>query len=390
MMKIDMVENSLGLYIHIPFCENKCKYCDFLSFEGEPIDRIKDYVKLLTMEISENGKIFRDSHYIDSVFIGGGSPSLLEGEDIDRILKAVKGSFLTSRKAEITIEANPNSFNEKKAEVWLKNGVNRLSLGVQSFDENTLKLLGRIHSPGTAETVYKQARFMGFDNINLDLMFGIPGQATKTYIESLKRALNLGPEHLSFYSLQLEPGTPMYIDYIHEKLPEICEPEIQKAYYKGLDILEKNGYVHYEISNASLEGFQCEHNLKYWDFMEYMGVGLGASSFILGERGKNVSDFSIYKENLLNEEGVLETRELPTKKDAIGTFMFTGLRTLKGIDFEEFKDVFEEDFFKVYKEKKEFIDNQVIEGNIKIDDRGMRITKKGIFNSNSIMSEFIL
>ena len=168
MMKIDMVENSLGLYIHIPFCENKCKYCDFLSFEREPIDRIKDYVKLLTMEISENGKIFRDSHYIDSVFIGGGSPSLLEGEDIDRILKAVKGSFLTSRKAEITIEANPNSFNEKKAEVWLKNGVNRLSLGVQSFDENTLKLLGRIHSPGTAETVYKQARFMGFDNINLD------------------------------------------------------------------------------------------------------------------------------------------------------------------------------------------------------------------------------
>lgn len=236
------MKKSLGLYIHIPFCERKCSYCSFLSFPLEK-NEMKKYIDVLCEEIRDNGKVLSSEFYVDTVFIGGGTPSLLEPTEIKRLMETVYESFEITMDAEITIESNPNSLDDIKLYTYLKNGINRLSMGVQSFDDDILNMLGRVHDKQRAINTFEMARKAGFKNINIDLMFAVPGQGQEQWLDTLREAINLSPEHISFYSLQIEEGTKFYKAYKNETLPFVSDEIMNEMYIKATDMLEKSSGV---------------------------------------------------------------------------------------------------------------------------------------------------
>lgn len=379
--------NNLGLYLHIPFCVRKCSYCDFLSFGCNDSKVLSEYAVALTEEIKLNAVNWRDRK-VDSIYIGGGTPSLLSEHDIGRILDCIRLYFNVTDDAEITIEVNPATVSDDKFLKYLRKGINRLSIGVQSFDNHVLGVLGRIHNKNDAFYCLQRAQKAGFENINIDLMFGIPTQSMKMWKDTVRQAIFLRPSHISLYSLQVEEGTEMFrkIYDIGEFEPTAEEID-REMYHTALRMMKTAGYEHYEISNSALSGRRSRHNMKYWSYDEYLGLGLGASSFANGARFKNCDKMYDYVQAIKNGVLPIDTGSVEkySKREEMGIFAFTGLRKADGISLEHFYSVFGEEFFDIY-------DKSVIEkfrGKLILEGDKLFLSEKGMDISNRIMTEFI-
>ena len=375
---------ALGLYLHIPFCVQKCKYCDFLSYPGMDHEKQVSYANDLINEIEYYGELYHNKYYVDTIFIGGGTPSLMEEALTDKIISAVRANFLVEEEAEVTIESNPKTLTRDKLAAYLEAGINRLSIGAQSLDDRLLKFMGRIHKAGDVIDTYRLARECGFQNINLDLMFAIPGQTMELWQSSLEQVIELGPEHVSFYSLQLEEGTPFFQMFKEGIFTEISDELDRQMYHWALKKLGNRGYTHYEISNAAREGFACRHNLKYWSMDDYLGLGLGAHSFIDGCRFSNETDINAYIGADPNRIAVWSHHN--TEKDNISEYIFTGMRKMQGISLCDFQNRFGKELQEIYPEETQRF---LKESLIKIEEGHLRFTLKGIDLSNHVLSDFV-
>ena len=379
--------NRLGLYVHIPFCRQKCAYCDFLSFACSNDRLLIEYSKALALEIRSRCADCAD-YTVDSIFIGGGTPSLLPASAFQRIMTELEHNFHIAEDAEITVEANPASLTREKMEMYLQTGVNRLSIGVQSFDNGILKILGRLHDKNEAFNTIQNARKAGFRNINIDLIFGVPTQTTKNWIDTVKQGIFLGPQHISLYSLQLEEGTELHRKVCREKTLE-ATPEIidREMYHEAVALLGRSGYRHYEISNTALPGYESRHNGKYWAYDEYLGLGLGSSSFFRGSRFRNHERMSAYIEAIKAGRIPVDESSIEhyTERDEMGIFVFTGLRRAEGVSLEAFRRQFGMDLFSVY-------DPAILrrhKGLINLYDDQLYLTEAGMDVSNRVMAEFV-
>ncbi|MBP5608086.1 MAG: radical SAM family heme chaperone HemW [Lachnospiraceae bacterium] len=336
-----MRNKELSLYIHIPFCVKKCAYCDFLSFPAGTELR-KNYFTRLCREIEDDAERYKDRTVI-SIFFGGGTPSVLPGERIEYLMKLICDRYSIAADAEISLECNPGTVDIDKFKVYLDAGINRLSIGCQSLDDKDLAVLGRIHKEEDFYRAFEYARSAGFGNINVDLMSALPGQTEKAYLNSLKKLIDLKPEHISAYSLIIEEGTEFYNRYhadlsIREKggLPEYLpsEEEEREMLYAGRDLLSAAGYSQYEISNYSLPGYECRHNKVYWERGDYTGFGLGAASCVEESRWKNTEDINEY---LICDNSCVRRDEQKLGPDEQRSeAMILGLRLMQGIDKQEF------------------------------------------------------
>ncbi|MDM0610688.1 radical SAM family heme chaperone HemW [Clostridium perfringens] len=376
--------DKISLYIHIPFCAQKCLYCDFPSFARKDHLR-KAYIKALNKEIIS----LREKHNnleINTIFIGGGTPSVLEADELECLLKEV-AKLNMSKDIEYSMECNPGNLTEEKLEVMKKYGVNRISMGLQAKQDNLLKGLGRIHNYKTFKENFLLAKKVGFNNINVDLMFGLPNQRLNEWEETLREIISLEPAHISAYSLIIEEGTAFYNLYENDKLKLPTEEEERKMYHLAKKILEENGFNQYEISNYAKEGKECRHNLVYWNMDNWIGVGSAAASYINGKRIKNISSVEEYI-NSINEKGeAVEEIINNSKNDNMEEFMFMGLRKINGIDENEFKKRFSMNINDVYGE----ILNKYIDEGLLIRDSGrIFLSEKGIEISNIIMADFLL
>nr|MDE5778714.1 radical SAM family heme chaperone HemW [Lachnospiraceae bacterium] len=279
MMDMDNVKKrELGIYVHIPFCKSKCVYCDFLSFGGFGYSEHRAYADTVCREIAA-WQAVSEAYVVTSIFLGGGTPSYVKEELIVRVLEQIHSVFEVEKDAEITIEGNPDSLKPDNLKAYRKSGINRLSIGLQSANDKVLASLNRVHNYDQFTEAFYSARQSGFDNINVDIMSGLPGEGEKSYMETLKRAAGLSPEHISAYSLIVENGTPLSANHaLLNLLPS--EEEDREMYTKTKRLLENSGYSRYEISNYARDGFECRHNIGYWTGREYLGVGLGASSYL--------------------------------------------------------------------------------------------------------------
>lgn len=380
------MKKELELYLHIPFCVSKCKYCDFLSApSGEEQRQI--YVERLCRRIRYWSDVIHNYGYeIVSIFVGGGTPSILTEAQITQVFEAVHESFPIREDAEITLEMNPGTDVKDKLPVYRELGINRLSMGLQSADNEELKCLGRIHTYEDFRRVYQWAREAGFTNINVDLMSAIPGQTLESYEDTLRKVADLEPEHISAYSLIIEEGTPFYERYGEgrhaEELPD--EDIERQMYVRTGEILEDYSYHRYEISNYAKDGYECRHNLGYWDRKEYLGLGAGASSLMDHIRWKE-------PDHIGPSTGlVLEEREDFTRlrrKDEMEEFMFLGLRKINGVSEYDFYKSFRVSMDEIYKES---IENLIKEGLLVREEDRIRLTDRGIDLSNYALSQFLL
>lgn len=367
---------ELEIYIHIPFCVQKCGYCDFLSAPADKVVR-EQYIEALTEEIRQQESM--GSRYkVTSIFIGGGTPSILEGPQTGELLKEIRKHFIVGADAEITMECNPGTLTEDKLSCYRQSGVNRLSLGLQSADNRELKMLGRIHTYEDFLESFFLARKLGFNNLNVDLMSALPSQTRESWQETLRQVLTLNPEHISAYSLIIEENTPFYERFSlggreEHLLPD--EDTERQIYYDTRDILETAGYERYEISNYAKPGFACRHNLGYWERKEYLGLGLGASSLIKGVRYQNHRSLSAY---LAGDYAHEEVQKL-TRQEEQEEIMFLGLRKTEGI-------LLTEELLDVYKETLERLKKQ---GLLFREGNRIRLTDLGIDVSNYALAEFL-
>lgn len=375
-------KKDLELYIHIPFCIRKCKYCDFLSGPSNEKGR-QEYVESLCRKIRSYGKL-AEAYRVVSIFVGGGTPSVLEANQISQIFGAVYEVFAVEKDAEITLEMNPGTVTMKKLAAYRHCGINRLSMGLQSTDDRELDALGRIHTYETFLESYALAREVGFKNINVDLMSAIPYQTRESYQKTLKRVAELDPppEHISAYSLIIEEGTPFYKRYgdgAHaEELPN--EEEERQMYQDTIEVLKKYGYHRYEISNYAKDGYECRHNLGYWKRTEYLGIGTGAASLIQNRR---FTAAKLPEEEWLPEQNV----EILTVENQMEETMFLGLRLMKGVSVAEFEKKFGRTMESVYGTVIERLKEEKL---LVQDGNYIRLTEHGIDISNYVMSEFLL
>jgi len=389
----------IGVYVHIPFCERKCNYCSFLSSAQFSRETLSEYTKYLLREVSLiKQKGICGEHPcerpVDSIFIGGGTPSLLDEYDIGSLLGGLRKHFDLKKDTEITIETNPNSLNRSKLKAYLDAGVNRISIGLQSFDDEILARLGRLHTAEEGMAAVESARNAGFTNINLDLMFGIPGQSLDIWMKSLEEAVKLDPSHLSLYSLQIEEGTQLYNDYKLERIDSVDLTVDRQCYHDGIGYLSRNGFAQYEISNFSKMDFQCKHNMKYWNMEDFLGLGVGASSYLGGKRWKNITTRDGWFEQIEKNEVPkdVDSIENETLKSSMGIFMFTGLRKIKGISLTEFKERFHLSFFDAFKDNMPELMDCRKRGLLDWDAEGLGrvwLTENGIDVSNNIFECFV-
>lgn len=379
-----MSENNLEIYIHIPFCVKKCLYCDFLSAPAST--EIKDaYMHALFTEIEKRADEYRN-YTVSSVFIGGGTPSTVSPALIKRLMELICKSFSIQPDAEITIETNPGTVDYDALEVYRSAGINRLSIGLQSANDDELKALGRIHCYKDFLRAYDDALRAGFENINVDIMSDIPGQDIESCIDTLKKVTGLKPppKHISAYSLIVEEGTPFYEMLSMGKLDIADEDTDRLMYTKTGELLEEAGYKRYEISNYAKEGYRCRHNCGYWRRVPYIGFGIGAASLFENKRFSNGTDISDYIDNP-TKCGTKE-QEL-TDEDCMEEFMFLGLRMTEGVSGDEFERCFGKSISSVY--------GEVIRKNIEaglIKETGVNsiaLTDKGMDVSNYVMAQFL-
>ncbi|MDY4079410.1 MAG: radical SAM family heme chaperone HemW [Clostridium sp.] len=372
---------KVALYVHIPFCKQKCLYCDFPSYSHKE-ELMDEYVKALSKEILEKTKKYK----IESLFIGGGTPSYLSNENLKFLLDTInKLDFVEN--AEKTMECNPGTVNKEKLEIIFNKGINRISFGLQSTNNEILKKIGRIHTYEEFKENYILARKIGFQNINIDMMFGLPNQSLNIWLESLKEVVELNPDHISSYSLIIEEGTPFYSLYNKDLLELPSEEEEREMYEKGRDFLEFKGYNQYEISNYAKNNNECFHNKIYWECKEYIGVGVSSSSYIDGKRIKNIDNIKEYIKNINENNSIIDEEFENTEKDKIEEFMFMGLRMIKGIEEKEFENRFGKKVDELYKE---IIEKHIKNGLLIRKDGRIFLSKKGIELSNVVMSDMIL
>lgn len=377
------MENELGLYVHIPFCKKKCDYCDFASF-AEKENLINDYIESLLKEI--NFKRVKNKK-IKTIYLGGGTPSYIEEEYIQEILQTIKENFIVEKNAEITIEVNPGTVTLKKLQTYKALGINRLSIGLQAAQNAILKEIGRIHTYEEFLKTYQDARKI-FDNINVDLMLALPTQTIKDLQESLEKIVKLNPEHISVYSLILEEGTILYNKEASGKLKLPSEKTERQMYWNTKKYLEKNNYIHYEISNFARAGYESKHNVDCWNQKEYLGVGLGASSYINKKRFSNITNLNKYIENIQNNE-FKKNIILEEEQDEISQmneFILLGLRKIDGISKTEFYDKFKVDVYEKFGEKFKKLEKLNL---ITCDNTKIKLTSKGLDLANIVWEEFI-
>jgi len=375
------IMKEIALYIHIPFCKQKCLYCDFTSFAN--IDGyMNKYVDALNKEIIDRCRGYK----IKSLFIGGGTPSYLDEVSLKKLMNTIKKLDYTVE-VEKSMECNPGTVDKNKLEIIRCGGINRLSFGLQTTKNSLLKKIGRIHSYEEFKNNYTLARELGFNNINIDMMFGLPDQSLEDYEESLKEVITLDPDHISAYSLIIEDGTPFYKLFKDNKLTMPNEEVERDMYANTKKILQAKGYYQYEISNYAKDNKECLHNKVYWSLEEYIGVGLGASSFIDNKRIKNISKLEEYINNAGNNKCIFEEEYVNTKKDNIEEFMFMGLRMIKGIEEKEFEKRFSINVDSVYEK---VIKDNINKGLLQREQGSISLTENGIELSNYVMSDMIL
>lgn len=384
-----MISKKLEIYIHIPFCVKKCGYCDFLSFAA-PGGRRAAYVDALTAEILAWDTA--EDREVSSVFLGGGTPSILKGEQTEAILAAVGRRFRLAPDAEITAECNPGTLDEEKLRAYRRAGINRLSIGLQSADNEELRRLGRIHTWEEFLRNFRLARQLGFSNINVDLISALPGQSPESWRETLRRVTELEPEHISAYSLIVEEGTPFYARYGEDaarreagKEPFFLptEEEERRMYADTESILCSAGYGHYEISNYARPGYACRHNIGYWEREDYLGFGLGASSLYQEKRWRNTDDLTRYLAGNFPKEDLQELSE----REQMEETMFLGLRMLSGVSLNRFREAFGKECRAVYGP---VIERQKELGLLKEENGFLALTARGLDVSNYCMAEFLL
>ena len=363
-----------GLYVHIPFCLRKCNYCDFCSFKLDTVEWRDGYIGRLCKEIAS----YSDKKpKIDTIFFGGGTPSLLTPDEFRRICSEIRSSFDIQPDTEFTVEANPKTLSSDKLATFVQCGVNRLSIGLQSIHDNELKILGRIHNYDDFLKSYRLAQEFGIDNINIDLMYGIPEQTAESFGRTLVQVIGLSPRHISLYGLILEEGTPLF--EARDRLIIPTEDEECDMYYLAANRLSSFGYSHYEISNYSKAGYECRHNLKYWRNEEYIGVGLGAHSYYLGKRFSNSYDVNEY----LSGE---RAKYIDENTDQAYEFVMLTLRLREGFSLSEYKLRFGTDF-SVGRE--DAIKQLSRLGYIKLSRDRLSLTERGFYVSNSILTELL-
>lgn len=397
------MKKPLSIYVHIPFCKHKCLYCDFLSYDDKTNTTKIEYVNALTSEIRMY-KPYADRYTVQSIYIGGGTPSTLDEALIGNILNTIKHIFNVDRFAEITIEVNPGTIKYMDMIAYREYGINRLSIGLQSADDDTLRLLGRIHTFDEFVDGFDAARRAGFQNISVDIMSGLPGQDMHTLVDTLTRVTELEPEHISVYSLQVESGTPL--SNREDILNMIPDENTDRSMYKMTKkVLRASGYERYEISNYSKPNLESRHNIVYWTGGQYIGIGLGAASLFKGERFNNIKNLDNYIEicNDIREELTRDTDRVRLYDSAtsilreniqtmyvdsrIEEYMFLGLRMIRGVSRAEFQDRFKRDLYEVYGD---VINKYSDQGYIIVDEDRVRLSDKGLDVSNYILSDFLL
>lgn len=381
----------IGVYIHIPFCVRKCAYCDFLSEPAER-QRRRAYVAALQREIAQEAGQYT-GYEVRTIFIGGGTPSILEAEELAGILEYMRRYYQVKSDAEITMELNPGTVNSDKLLYLKKFGVNRLSIGLQSADNAELRLLGRIHTYEDFLQTYQQARKAGYANINIDLMSALPGQRMESWVQTLEKVTALQPEHISAYSLIIEEGTRL-CDRLDEYPPVPDEDEDRQMYQATKRILAEKGYRRYEISNYAREGYECRHNCIYWQrgtdhTANYAGFGLGASSMVDNVRWKNTDDMERYLRTFSSGTaiGVKTESHTLSKTECMEEFMFLGLRMTKGVSRLEFADSFGVEIDDIYGD---ILCKWEKEGMLIQRGDSVRLTDAGIDVSNVVLADFLL
>lgn len=388
------------MYVHIPFCKKKCAYCDFNSYERKE-NLVEEYIESLCKEIKLSTN--ENECMAGSIFIGGGTPSLIDGKYIDRVLTQIRKNYSLTRDVEISMEANPGTLNREKLQGYMNSGVNRLSIGLQACQDKHLNTLGRIHDYGTFEESYTMARREGFNNINIDLIFGIPGQKMDDWEETLERVVKLRPQHISCYSLKIEEGTPFGKIYnrkdlnITNQYPLLPTEEQERyMYHFTVSYLKENGFRHYEISNFSKAGFECRHNITYWKCEKYLGLGAGAHSYSdLSRTGKHSNLLYRFRNYLKIEKYIdsLGKSNLPRTDirlidsgESISEYVIMGLRMIKGINVDEFKERYNVEFEAAFSSQIEKLSKNSL---IQKKGRNYCLTELGLDLANQVMMEFL-
>lgn len=374
---------KVSIYIHIPFCERKCYYCDFVSFPKN--NKVGSYIDNLIRELA----LYKDKlsqYQIDTVFIGGGTPTSIGAEYIEKILAYIYENFNAKGIREITIEGNPGTIDINKASIYKKAGINRISLGLQSLNNQLLKSIGRIHTAEDFIESFKLLRSLGFQNINVDLMFGLPSQRMEDLLDTIRGVMDLGVDHISLYSLIVEDNT--LLNRWHNKgLLELPSEDMEREmYHRAVDLLEDNGYIQYEISNFSKANYECKHNLVYWRLEPYLGVGLSSHSNLFQKRFWNTSNINLYNNLLEKGNTPVEGQEEIQRRMKIAEYIILGLRLNEGIIKEDFKNRFHCDLESKYKE---VISKHIHNGLLIEDNKSISLTKKGRDLSNIVEVDFM-
>ena len=398
-------KKPLGIYVHIPFCIQKCLYCDFLSAPSDETTR-ESYVNALLAEIDAQAPLYK-GFQVHTVFFGGGTPSLLMPEQTAAILERLyqRFSFLPEKEMEITLEANPGTLTEEKLRAWRKAGVNRLSIGLQSAHDEELKSLGRIHTWKEFLWGYEAARRAGFSNLNIDLMSALPGQSVESWMDTLESVVELKPEHISAYSLIIEEGTPFYDWYgpqdaasekrqMEKRKPLPSEEEDRLMYERTGEYLAKGGYGRYEISNYALPGFACRHNLAYWERTDYAGFGLGAASLRENVRWSNTAELAEYLAHAGQTGEETRIKKEMTRlsiQDQMEEFMFLGLRKTEGVSASTFERLYGKPLEAVYEEPVERLIREGLLLRYRKADGSVffRLSARGIDVSNYALAMFL-
>ena len=379
---------ELGIYIHIPFCKQKCYYCDFISYENKEI-KIQQYVQSLKKEIEiELKKINEKESKITTIYIGGGTPSFIDAKYIEEIINVIKENYKIDKEVEITIEINPGTIDKEKLDIYRKIGINRISIGLQSTNNQLLKQIGRIHTYEEFLNSYNLINRTGFTNVNVDLMLGLPNQTLEQIEESVQNVIKLNPNHISLYSLIVEENTKIE-KMIENKILELPEEDLErKMYWKTKELLEKNEYIHYEISNFSKKGYHSKHNLNCWNQEEYLGFGVAAHSYVNNKRYYNTDSIENYINNI--EQNEIENNrtisEIQTQIEKKKEYMLLGLRKIDGVDIQNFKNKFVDNPIYLYHKE---LEKLVRENLVEIDLNQIKLTNKGLDLANLVWEEFI-
>ena len=377
-----MNKKELGIYVHIPFCKQKCYYCDFISYSNK-YNEIPQYIESLIKEI----EAFDFENYnVTTIYIGGGTPSYIDSKYIKQILAKIKEKTKYEM-AEITIEVNPGTVTESKLKDYKEAGINRISIGLQSTKNQLLKQIGRIHTYEEFLDSYNLAKKVGFENINVDLMLGLPNQNINDLRESLTKVIYLNPNHISIYSLIVEEGTKIENLLEEGKLELPAEEQERNMYWYVKNTLELNGYQHYEISNFAKKGKESKHNLNCWNQEEYVGFGTAAHSYINGVRYSNTEKIEEYIENIKKEkDSIYQIHEIQTIEEKQKEYMLLGLRKIDGVSISKFKEKFVENPIFLFRKELDILTKEKL---LQVDGDRIKLTNKGLDLANQVWEQFV-